>query len=67
MMSASCVALLDNPEPESFWIGVKRSAEGFTYTDGSKFKNDVWYPGQPDNAGGQENCVEINYKGKEKV
>ncbi|XP_056299422.1 C-type isolectin Sp-CL4-like [Pseudoliparis swirei] len=62
MMRATCVTLHDNPEPELFWIGVIRSGEGFTYTDGSEFKNSNWYPGQPDNAGGQENCVEMNYK-----
>ncbi|XP_056299423.1 C-type isolectin Sp-CL4-like [Pseudoliparis swirei] len=59
---AVCITLHDNPKPKSFWVGVIRSAEGFTYTDGSEVKHAHWSVGQPNNAGGQENCVEMNYK-----
>ncbi|XP_034412860.1 lectin-like [Cyclopterus lumpus] len=62
MMKAVCVTLHGNPEPESLWIGVERSGEGFVNVDGSEVKHAQWYPGQPDHFGGQENCVTINHK-----
>ncbi|XP_068569883.1 C-type isolectin Sp-CL4-like [Cebidichthys violaceus] len=54
-----CLSLLysANHDPEPFWIGAKRSGEGFTYTDGSEFDDTNWLPNTPGKHGGQE-CVE---------
>ena len=33
------------------------------WSDGSKFDYLRWYHGQPDNGGGKEHCIEINFGG----
>ena len=40
--------------------------DGFTHADGSNVTVTKWYPGQPDNFGGHEDCVEMTHKGNEK-
>lgn len=40
--------------------------EEFKHVDGSAFDYHQWHNGQPDNFGGDEDCVESNYEGKEK-
>ncbi|XP_037336073.1 C-type isolectin Sp-CL4-like [Pungitius pungitius] len=57
-----CITILADSERKPFWIGAKRSGEGFVYTDGSKVDYSQWFPGQPDNFSGQEDCVEVNHK-----
>ncbi|XP_063077513.1 ladderlectin-like [Engraulis encrasicolus] len=47
------------------WIGGCDAAqEGlWLWSDGSRFDYTHWSTGQPDNAGGAEHCLEINYGG----
>jgi len=42
------------------WLGATNlNGEGsWTWTDGSSWDYTDWYPGQPDNLGGSENCLE---------
>ena len=41
------------------WLGANLNGEGsWTWTDGSSWDYTDWYPGQPDNLGGSENCLE---------
>lgn len=60
MMKASCVTLHDNPDLDSFLIGVIRSAEKSMDDDGFDLEFDPWYPGQTDDDGGEVNCVVMN-------
>nr|QNH72450.1 toxin candidate TRINITY_DN19977_c1_g1_i1.p1 [Ceriantheomorphe brasiliensis] len=39
------------------WIGLKRQSGGFVWKDGTTVDYDNWYTGEPNNAGGRENCV----------
>ncbi|XP_042561955.1 ladderlectin-like [Clupea harengus] len=47
------------------WIGGCDAAqEGLWFwSDGSRFDFTTWAPGQPNNFGGQEHCVEMNFPG----
>jgi hypothetical protein len=47
------------------WIGLHRQREGgpFVWVSGAKLDYLKWEGGQPDNAGGVENCVEISQAG----
>ncbi|XP_033987829.1 galactose-specific lectin nattectin-like [Trematomus bernacchii] len=46
------------------WIGGNDLAkEGvWMWSDGTKFVTKLWAPHQPDNAGGKEDCLMINYR-----
>ena len=46
------------------WIGATDAGhEGnWTWTDGSPVKEGNWWPGEPNNNGGQQNCAIINYR-----
>uniref|UniRef100_A0A8C9Z858 Galactose-specific lectin nattectin-like n=1 Tax=Sander lucioperca TaxID=283035 RepID=A0A8C9Z858_SANLU len=48
------------------WMGGFDSVkEGeWMWSDGSTFDYKSWAPGQPDNTGGIEHCLEMNYQGK---
>ncbi|XP_054878105.1 ladderlectin-like [Poeciliopsis prolifica] len=52
-----------------FWIGGYDSAQEGTWfwSDGSKFIFSTWGSGQPDNAGGNEHCMNINDRGRDFV
>ena len=41
------------------WIGGKRWGNNFIWVDGSGFDYANWNTGQPDNQGGEENCIEV--------
>ncbi|XP_068444207.1 C-type isolectin Sp-CL4-like [Clinocottus analis] len=60
-INAICLTMRTNPEIRSVWIGIKRSGEQFQNADGTEVY-DEWFPGQPDNFGGKEDCVEMNHK-----
>ena len=34
------------------------------WSDGKKFDFNGWHKGEPNNSGGAENCMEINFRGK---
>ncbi|XP_037128081.1 galectin-4-like [Syngnathus acus] len=45
-----------------YWIGLRHATpEGsvWEWTDGTPFSYSVWYPGQPDNNKGEQNCGEM--------
>ncbi|XP_028447978.1 galactose-specific lectin nattectin-like [Perca flavescens] len=48
------------------WIGGSDTVQEGTWmwTDGSKFNYKIFNAGQPDNAGGAENCLEMNFEVK---
>ncbi|XP_015231949.1 PREDICTED: ladderlectin-like [Cyprinodon variegatus] len=56
--------LIKNFDPaEGFnWIGLSDAQQDGTYfwSDGSPFDFSFWYPGEPNNAGGAEPCVNTN-------
>ncbi|RWS20085.1 hypothetical protein B4U80_00267 [Leptotrombidium deliense] len=43
----------------STFIGLKRESNGWQWIDGKPFSYSNWAPGQPDNEGGNEKCVEF--------
>ncbi|XP_042348174.1 galactose-specific lectin nattectin-like [Plectropomus leopardus] len=51
------------------WVGgYDSSHEGiWLWSDGRKFDFKGWADGEPNNSGGGENCMEINFKGKDFV
>ncbi|CAJ1084351.1 galactose-specific lectin nattectin-like [Xyrichtys novacula] len=51
------------------WLGGYDAAkEGvWLWSDGSKFDFKFWAKGEPNNAGGHENCMEMNFRGKDFV
>nr|XP_033485544.1 galactose-specific lectin nattectin-like [Epinephelus lanceolatus] len=50
------------------WVGAHDTTkEGvWMWSDGSKYTNfnGLWGPGEPNNGGGKEHCMEMNYRGK---
>ncbi|KAM4571724.1 ladderlectin-like [Fundulus diaphanus] len=50
----------------STWVGGHKGLV-WTWSDGSPFTFSSWSPGEPNNAGGNENCMEINLRGREYV
>ncbi|XP_040035837.2 C-type isolectin Sp-CL4-like [Gasterosteus aculeatus] len=62
MLNVLCIAVLADFEMKSFWIGAKRSGDGFVFTDGSEVIFSFWSAGQPDNFTGEEDCVEVKPK-----
>ncbi|XP_074480142.1 C-type isolectin Sp-CL4-like [Sebastes fasciatus] len=57
-----CLSYSASTDLKQFWIGAERSGEEFKYVDGSAFDYHQWHNGQPDNFGGDEDCVESNYE-----
>lgn len=50
---------------EHLWIGgSKESGSSWEWSDGTKWAFDNWNTGEPNNAGGNENCLEITSNGK---
>jgi Lectin C-type domain len=47
----------------SLWIGLHRTQPGgkFAWVDGTPLDYAHWYPGEPNNAGGNENCVHMRW------
>ena len=41
------------------WIGGQRNGSTFEWIDGSTFDFNNWNPNEPNNFGGQENCIHI--------
>ncbi|KAK9963345.1 hypothetical protein ABG768_006537 [Culter alburnus] len=50
---------------KSFWIGgYDAVSEGtWFWSDGSKMNVQLWNPGEPNNSGTTEHCIEMNYAG----
>ena len=59
------VAGLAKPSDEEPWLGGtnEKSQGSWVWSDGSPFSYTAWGPGQPDNAGGREHCLETNWWG----
>ena len=51
--------LQDASSVHKTWIGGKRSGNDFQWIDGKPFDYDNWNTGEPDNLGGDENCIEV--------
>ncbi|XP_068444466.1 C-type isolectin Sp-CL4-like [Clinocottus analis] len=60
--NAVCLTMRASIKNKSVWIGVRRSGGKFIHADGSKLEVGLWAPGQPDNYGEDEDCVEVNHK-----
>ncbi|XP_037614961.1 lectin-like [Sebastes umbrosus] len=60
MISTLCMTLRADPQIQTVWIGGKKSGGVFTFNDGSKFNYPAWKIGEPDNAGGDQDCVEAD-------
>ncbi|XP_013886509.1 galactose-specific lectin nattectin-like [Austrofundulus limnaeus] len=47
------------------WVGGTDAVKDgvWFWSDGSKYDYNNWYRGEPNNAGGPENCMEINFGG----
>ncbi|XP_031416970.1 ladderlectin-like [Clupea harengus] len=47
------------------WIGGCDAAQEklWLWSDGSRFDYTYWYQGMPDNLGGGEHCIEMNFRG----
>ena len=58
MVFISC--LQDPASIHKSWIGAKRNSNNFEWTDGSKFEFENWKPGEPNNQGGNEDCIEFD-------
>ncbi|MEQ2238344.1 hypothetical protein ILYODFUR_032329 [Ilyodon furcidens] len=54
---------------KSTWVGANDAVkEGvWMWSDGSKFTFSAWGKGEPNNKGGKENCMEINFRGRNNV
>ncbi|XP_067449488.1 galactose-specific lectin nattectin-like isoform X1 [Thunnus thynnus] len=63
------VILTSTGSHKTTWVGGHDAVkEGvWLWSDGSKFEFKGWAKGEPNNAGGGENCMEINFKGKDFV
>jgi len=54
-------------EKGTLWIGASKSGNvGWNWTNGKSVVKTRWAPGEPNNKGGIENCVEVNAGGKPK-
>ncbi|XP_019635215.1 PREDICTED: lactose-binding lectin l-2-like [Branchiostoma belcheri] len=43
---------------DAFWLGINRVEGGeFAYYDGTPLTFQAWYPGEPSDTGGQEDCI----------
>ncbi|KAM4574367.1 galactose-specific lectin nattectin-like [Fundulus diaphanus] len=51
----------------STWVGGHKEEGEWTWSDGSPFEFNNWSPGEPNNVGGNENCMEINLRGRKYV
>ncbi|XP_037543808.1 galactose-specific lectin nattectin [Nematolebias whitei] len=50
------------------WVGGTKGQDGdWTWTDGSDFSYTHWGQGEPNNMGGHENCVDMNWNGEDYV
>ena len=58
--SGFVICLQDPASVHTTWVGGQRNQTGFTWIDGTSFDFDNWYMGQPDNQGGNQNCIEIH-------
>ena len=52
--------LQDPSSVHTTWIGAQRTQNGFEWIDGSLFDFDNWHTSEPDNNGGNENCIEVH-------
>ena len=52
-------ALQDPNSVHKTWIGGQRNGNNFEWIDGTPFDFGYWNTGEPNNAGGSENCIEI--------
>ena len=51
--------LQDPASVHTTWIGGKRNGDIFQWIDGTPFEFKYWKTNEPDNYGGDENCIEI--------
>ncbi|XP_035999345.1 galactose-specific lectin nattectin isoform X1 [Fundulus heteroclitus] len=52
----------------STWVGGYKVKKGaWLWSDGSPFTFSGWSPGEPNNSGGKENCMQINLRGRKFV
>ena len=52
------------PEHWGVWIGLQRKADGnFQWVDGSPLEYNKWYPGEPNDTGGREDCGHMGTSG----
>ncbi|XP_013888866.1 galactose-specific lectin nattectin [Austrofundulus limnaeus] len=49
------------------WVGGTNTDGDWTWIDGSPFTFTNWGPGEPNNAGGNEHCMDINLNGQDYV
>ena len=50
---------LDNSSDDILWIGGIRDGNVFKWIDGTPFDFDHWGPTEPNNLGGNENCMHL--------
>ncbi|XP_076828394.1 macrophage mannose receptor 1-like isoform X4 [Brachyhypopomus gauderio] len=58
------LTLLSGQSGYTYWIGLTRNVNQinnpiWVWSDGSNSTYSDWYPGEPNNQGGQENCVDL--------
>ena len=52
-------SLVDQSSFHNTWIGGYKSGNAFQWIDGSTFDFTYWDSSEPNNRGGDENCIEI--------
>nr|P0DQV8.1 RecName: Full=C-type isolectin Sp-CL4 [Scorpaena plumieri] len=57
----ACLSWIYNHKLHRMWIGAGRSEGETQNIDGSDFDYAKWKGGQPDNFGGNEDCIEANF------